>query len=114
MSLTEYRALPREAGMERTITEGVLNLGGRVFSVRDSRRLNVQDMPDLFIIAPWVRTVAHLELKSQTRIITPGQEQVLKLLAQCDRLVSGIVRPVPKPGEISLDAALDLLGVETT
>ena len=114
MTIARYRRLPRVSEMERTITEGVENLGGRVFSVRDSRRLNVEDMPDLFVIAPWCATVAHLELKSQTRIITPGQAHVLQLLGQCHQVVSGIVRPEPKPGELSLDEALAMIGVDTT
>lgn len=114
MTLSRYRASTSEDGMERTIREGVEHLGGRCFHVRDSRKQGVEDMPDLFVIAPWCRTVAHLELKSQRRIITPGQAQVLELLARCDRLVSGIVRPNPKPGEISLDDALNLIGVETS
>lgn len=107
MSIQQYRRLPLEVDMERTITEAVELLGGRVFSVRDSRGLNVQDMPDLLIILPPV--VALLELKSQRRKITDGQLDVLAMLAECDRVVSGVVRPDPKDGEISLDEALEVI-----
>jgi hypothetical protein len=98
--------------MEATIREGVERLGGVCWSIRDSRGLDVEHQPDLLIVLPPV--VALLELKSQRRKVTPGQAHVLELLAQCNTLVSGIVRPVPKPGEISLDEALALIGVETS
>ena len=106
-----------EADMERTIREGVELLGGRVFSVRDSRGLAVADMPDLLCIVPGRDNphglVALLELKSQRRIVTPGQHHVLNLLMLCDRLEAGVVRPIPKPGELSFDDALELLGIRT-
>jgi hypothetical protein len=107
MSVARYRALPTEDEMERTIREAVELLGGRCWHVRDSRRLDVQDMPDLLIVLP--PFVALLELKSQRRKVTPGQESVLQLLERCHIVTSGIVRPVPKEGEMSLDEALELM-----
>jgi len=64
--------------------------------------------------------VAFLELKSQQRKVTYGQRGVLALLAQCNTVVSGVVRPIPEAGEgvvrpipeageMSLDEALESL-----
>jgi len=106
-AITRYRSLPREADMERTIREAVEYRGGRVWSVRDSRGLAIEDMPDLIIVLPPV--VALIELKSQRRRITPGQAHVTDLLATCTDLVTGIVRPIPKPGELSQDDLLAIL-----
>lgn len=44
------------------------------------------------------------------RKITAGQQAVLDQLADCDRLVTGIVRPVPHAGEIGYDEIVALLG----
>lgn len=116
-TIITYRSLPRESGMERTIREGVERLGGYVWSVRDSRQLAVEHMPDLIIVLPKPEgtdgVVALLELKSQKREVTTGQRHVLDLLAGCNRLVTGVVRPVPNEGEMSLNDALELIGVET-
>lgn len=106
-TLDRYRRSPTEAEMRQTIHDAVESLGGRVFHVRDSRRLDVTDMPDLLIVAPPL--VALLELKSQKQQVMMGQAHVLTLLEDCDHIVSGIVRPDPKPGELSLDDALALL-----
>lgn len=107
--LRRYRRLPREAEMERTIREGVEARGGRVFSIRDSRGMAVADMPDLLIVCG--STVALLELKSQRRRITAGQQHVLELLSRCDELLTGVVRPEPRAGELSFDDALRRLEI---
>ena len=107
MSVARYRRSMTEADMEATIRDAVELRGGKCWHVRDSRRLDVEDMPDLLIVCG--HTVALLELKSQRRRITAGQQHVLELLAGCDRIVAGIVRPVPHEGELSLDEALHRL-----
>lgn len=93
--------------MEATIRDAVERWGGRCWHVRDSRQLDVEDMPDLLIAVPG--TVALIELKSQRRRVTAGQRHVLDLMAGCTRVVSGIVRPVPRDGEMSLDDLLEML-----
>lgn len=94
-----------ESGMERTIRDAVELLGGRVWHVRDSRALDVEDMPDMIIMVPARHDrpgiVALFETKSQRRTITRGQRHVIDLLADCSMLLTGIVRPVPKAGELS-------------
>jgi hypothetical protein len=52
---------------------------------------------------------AWVELKSQRRIITPGQAEVAALLASATRFVGGIVRPEPIDGELSYDELLEVL-----
>lgn len=114
-AVTRYRALPREAGMEAAIREGVAHRGGRVWSVRDSRGLAVADMPDLLIVVPetehYPATIALIELKSQRRKVTPGQAHALELLSRCTRIVTGVCRPIPRDGEIGYDALLHRLGI---
>lgn len=104
---TRYRRSATEAEIEKAIRDAVEALGGRCWHVRDSRGMDVEDMPDLLIVLPPI--VALIELKSQRRQVTPGQEQVLDLLSGCRRIVSGIVRPHPKPGEMSQDDVLAII-----
>jgi hypothetical protein len=61
----EYRRLPRETETERTIREVVGPQARRIFSVRDSLKLDVEDMPELIIVSP--PYLALWELKSQRR-----------------------------------------------
>ncbi len=105
--MTRYRRYASEAETQSTIKEAVELLGGRCWWVRDSRGMDVEDQPDLLIVCPPL--VALFEVKSQRRHVTPGQMHVLDLLVGCDRVVSGVVRPEPRPGELSLDDALALL-----
>jgi hypothetical protein len=115
MSIDLYRKTMREVDMERTIREAVTRLDGKCWHVRDSRALDVEDMPDLIGYVPATVTrpgrVFLIELKSQRRRITQGQHAVLDDLATCREVVTGIVRPVPDEGEMSLDETLQLLGV---
>lgn len=107
MSVAAYHRSAREAEIEQTIRDGVIRLHGKVWHVRDSRRKDVTDMPDLLIVLP--PTVALIEIKSQRRDLTPGQAGVMEMLDRCNRLLAGVVRPEPRPGEMSLDEALHLL-----
>lgn len=109
--MADTRPLPKEIEMERAIREGVGYRGGHVFSVRDSRKLAVEHMPDLLIVAPHIETVALIELKSQRRDLTDGQRHVLDLLTRCDRLLTGVCRPVPRDGEIGYDELLQRLDI---
>ena len=113
MTTAAYRRRATEAEIEAAIKDAVEALGGRVWHVRDSRRMDVEDMLDLLVIVPAREgrpgIVALLETKSQYRPITAGQKLVLDLLTGCTRLVSGVVRLIPKPGELSLDDALSEL-----
>lgn len=87
--------------MAAAIKEAVEYRGGRCWHARDSRGQNLTDMLDLVIVLP--PYVALVELKSQRRPTTPGQLHTLDLLAECTRIESLIVRPVPKDGETSYD-----------
>lgn len=87
--------------MATAVAEAVGYRGGRLFHVRRSDVApELTDLPDWLIIAPHLRTVALIEAKSQKRELTAGQGIVLDLLNECDRLMTGIVRPDPRPGEI--------------
>ena len=115
---TRYRATAKEHELESTIIDGVRRLGGYAWHVRDSRKMNVEGMTDLIVVIPERNgqpgVVGLIEVKSQRRQVTDLQHQVVAMLAGCERLVTGIVRPNPKPGEMSLDECLERLGVETT
>lgn len=93
-----WRVQMREAEMETAITELVTIKHGLVWSIRDSRGMNVAHMPDLIVVAPWLATgtVMLVELKSQKRVLTPGQREALSILSQCSRFDSMIVRPGPR------------------
>jgi hypothetical protein len=98
----QFRNLASEAQMQETIEELVERKGGRLFHVRNTGKSpEMVDFPDLVIICPPV--LAIVELKSLKREITPGQQRVADLLAACDSLVVGIVRPW------DLDALLEAL-----
>lgn len=107
---TAYLRKLKETDLERTIRAAVEARGGRVWHVRDSRKMAVQDMPDLIIVCPPI--VALIELKSHRRDITDGQAVVIDLLAHCDQLLSGVVRPIPRDGEMDLDALLEQVGCQ--
>jgi hypothetical protein len=102
-SVGRYLNTMTEAQMRTAIIDAVSPLGGRVFWVRDSRATPLADWPDLELILPHRRTVAHVELKSQSRIVTPGQATVLALLRECENHETFIVRPEPRLGECSYD-----------
>ncbi|MGI8406048.1 MAG: hypothetical protein ACR2OE_15025 [Thermomicrobiales bacterium] len=105
----DMKRLPLERDMEAAIREAVEYQGGRVWAIRDSRKMAVTDMPDLIVVLPPL--VALLELKSQRRHVTDGQRVVLDLLSGCTEVTSGIVRPIARAGEMSYDDALRMLGV---
>lgn len=110
-TLPRYR-LPTETEMEYAIREAVGFRGGVVWHARDSRGQGIEDEPDLRLVLPWKRTVAFVELKSQRRVITPGQALALALIAECTRLEQMIVRPDPQPGEIGYSDFMRWLGAD--
>jgi hypothetical protein len=109
-TITRYRRTVSEAAMREAIIELVTLQGGRVFYIADTRQApELVDLPDLIVLLPHRRAVAFVELKSQRRATTPGQEAVLELLAECQVCESFIVRPEPKPGEVAYAAFMDWL-----
>jgi len=107
-SIEAYQATTTEAGMRKALTDLVTVRGGRLWFVRDSRRApETEDMPDVLILVPGLAVIA--ELKSQRRRLTAGQMQVAELLASCERAVCGVVRPIPKAGEMGYDELLEAL-----
>lgn len=105
------RRYPLEAEMAAAIKAAVELRGGRCWSVRDSRRLDVTDLPDLIVVLPG-RAVAFVELKSMKRPITEGQAAALALLRECRGVEAMVVRPVPRDGEVSYDDFLAWLSTE--
>lgn len=107
--IATYRRSMTEDQMLAAIRDVVERRGGRVFHIRDSRRApETADMPDVLLILP--PFVGVLELKSMRRKITPGQADVLALLEECDRLLTGIVRPErASAAEYGFDMLLDIL-----
>jgi hypothetical protein len=108
-TISRYRRSTLEAQMRGAIIDAVALRGGRVFWLADSRGTTLEDWPDLELILPDAGIVAHVELKSQRRIVTAGQAEVMDMLASCQRFESFIVRPEPKLGETSYDALIDWL-----
>lgn len=108
VAIERYRRLPSEWAMQEAIAELVELRGGRLWHVRDSRALGVEDAPDLMIVVPGL--AAWIEVKSQSRPVTPGQQEVAALLASVTKFVGGVMRPDPKPGELSYEEVLRLLG----
>lgn len=107
---TAYRRRATERAMREAIQDVVAHRGGKVFFVHDSRYAPATaDLPDLIVIAPWLGAVLLIELKSQRRDLTPGQAEVLALLAGCRELISGVVRPEPREGEMGFDEFLERL-----
>lgn len=103
-----YRRLPTEAQMLHAIEQKVDYLGGRLWHVNRSDECpELTDLPDLIVIVPGL--AALVELKSQRRTVTRGQREVAALLATAERFWGGIVRPVPRAGEMSYDAFLEML-----
>jgi len=96
-----------EAEMVKALSDVAYAGGGFAFHIRDARKQNVKGLTDLVLALPPV--VGFIELKTQRDTISFDQERVLDVLSRCDVVVSGTVRPVPKPGEWSLDDALDRL-----
>lgn len=106
-----YQRSVLEADMERALADLVAYRGGRLFHVRRSDVApELTDLLDWLIIDPRGGRVLHVEAKSQTRLITPGQAGLLELLRECRTFASGIVRPVPLgPAETSYDDFLEML-----
>ena len=110
VTAARYRATTTEAAMQAAIEYLVALRGGVVWSVRDSRGLRVENMPDLIILDPRGRRIILVELKSQSRVVTVGQAAVIDMASECQDAYTFIVRPEPRdPGELSYDAFLDWL-----
>ncbi len=95
-----------EKDMAHAIQQAVELRGGRCWFARDSRAQNLTDLPDLIVMLPDENLVVFIELKSQYRKLTEGQQTVLKQLSQCHEVMSFVVRPRPVDDEISYDDCL--------
>jgi hypothetical protein len=101
LSSDAYNETASENALELAITEYVARNGGKCWHARDSRGQNLKGMLDLHIVLP--PTVMDVELKSQKRVVTTEQQETLALLARCSEFAYAVVRPSPKPGEVTLD-----------
>ncbi len=110
-NLDRYLASSSEVDMQRAIEDLVRMRNGRLWHVRNSKASpELVDLPDLLIADPKASRVIFAELKSQSRKVTPGQAVTLQLFGECTTFESGIVRPIPHPGEWSYDAFIEWLG----
>lgn len=110
-NLDRYRASMTEDQMQQAVAAAVKARHGEFFHVRRADASpELVNLPDWLILDPMSETVYLIEAKSQRRKITPGQAGVLALAGECNRFASGIVRPIPRPGEWSYDAFIEWLG----
>jgi hypothetical protein len=79
-----------EAELQALVIDAARLHGWYVFHDRDSRG-NAAGFPDLVLIQP--PRVLFVELKSPRGRVRQEQAAVLELLAECDTISSGIVRP---------------------
>jgi hypothetical protein len=108
VTVDRYRRRATEAQMEGAIRDLVAFRGGRIWHLEDARTApELTDLPDLLILVPGL--AAWVELKSQRRIVTPGQAEVAALLASATAFVGGIVRVDPRDGEMGYDELLEAL-----
>ena len=92
--------------------EAIDAAGGRVWHIKDSRNVpETTDLPDIIAVLPG--RVLMLELKSQKRRRTFGQERVHDLMQTVTSITAGTVRPVPKDGELSYDDVINLIRTES-
>lgn len=112
MSARQFQTMPTEAGMQEAVQQLVDLRGGRLFHVRRSDVApELTDLLDWLIVDPRAGRVLLIEAKSQTRLITRGQADLLTMLRECDRFETGVVRPEPLgPAEIAYTSFLDFLG----
>lgn len=101
-SIERYQRLPSEDHMMDAIRQAVAFKGGKSWHLNDARTSpELEDLPDLIIVCDeWVGL---LELKSQTRAVTAGQQEVAGMLRCAKRVVAGVVRPMPRVGELAYD-----------
>jgi hypothetical protein len=104
----QYRAgTMGEEHLLSTFRELAAATAGCFWHVRQAKGQALTGLTDVLIAVPPV--FGAFELKTQRDRISAEQLRVAEVLARCDRFVSGVVRPVPKPDELSLDEAICLL-----
>lgn len=108
MPAAAYQQRTTEAEMEAAIRDLVALRGGRCWHVNDARSSpEMADAPDLLILLPGA--AFWIEVKSQQRRVTAGQQEVAALMATVTRFVGGTVRPNPREGEMAFDELIALL-----
>jgi hypothetical protein len=106
-----YVASMTEASMLRRFTDIEDKAGlGFVFHVRQARGQRLVGLTDVIAIVG--ETLGAFEIKTQRDRVSERQYAVLNALAAVRRVETGIVRPIPKDGEITLDEAIRRLGVD--
>ncbi len=105
----DYARMASEDGMQTAMQRIVDLKGGRLWhNDRSDACPEMAGFWDTTILLPG--TLVCLELKSQQRRWQSAeQRKVAELLATVERVVAGVVRPDPKPGERSYDDVLELL-----
>lgn len=89
---------------------------GYVFHIRDARGQRLDGCPDIIVILPnYLQgdgVVGLFEVKTMRDRMRGRQDGVVAACGACSRVVSGIVRPIPREGEVTLTEALAMLGVD--
>jgi hypothetical protein len=112
MTTHDYQVASLESEMEATIRELVAHKHGMMWHIRRSDHApETENMPDLLILLPG--RLFLVELKSQDRPLTPGQVAVKALMSTITDVTCGVVRPDPRPGEMSFDALLAVIAEAT-
>ena len=102
-----WQTYATEAQLQDTIRTAALRCGWLTYHVFDSRRSD-PGFPDLVCVKDGV--LLFLELKQQKGRVSVHQQAWIDALSAIGFNVrAAIVRPDPKPGEISFEAALALL-----
>ena len=103
----QYLTTMTEDDILAALRELTLALRGRFFHVRNAHQQELTGLPDAICLLPGVS--AFFELKTQADQPSPEQLATLSLLQNAPTVATGILRPVPGPGELSLDEALAIL-----
>lgn len=96
-----------EREMQDGIRMAALSAGWAFYHTHDSRRSD-PGFPDCIIVRDG--RILALELKAQRGRVRPRQRWWLDRLATVPGVTAAVVRPVPRPGELSYDAVIDLIG----
>lgn len=102
-----WQTYATEAQLQDTLRVAALRTGHIVYHTHDSRRSD-PGFPDLVCVKNGV--LLFFEIKQQKGRVSVHQQAWIDALSAVGFNVrAAIVRPDPKPGEISVDAALSLI-----